>query len=395
VTTYAIEAAAINAAAGNAAFNAQQRLAAMLTAAARVDVAPNAAELAGFMLNLMLPHGGVAASFVPNVQQRAALQALVGPLPGAAAAIAGWWPDANSFFLGAGALRFVNFNRALVAFQLVIRIADTKYIAQKTHPLCGPVVLMESFARQYPADYVAYVCGLALNAAGLIRTGAGAKTIVLQADSNLLTKQPNHGHIAQADYIALASLRDQGHAFIHTPYRSVFTNQVLEGGTTAGTLCRWMTQAGYANVADHTITRTKNLVTKMMFFDRDVRDTVGEGLMRANIANAQAALAGHSVFLAIAGNLAHTALNHQLPAAAGGGPRRDSKFYTVFGGHWVTLLAVNFVAAVPPGPGVVAARGGVQFHIRTWGEETNAAALITIPWSKVGNWYRGYVQGTP
>ena len=54
----------------------------------------------------------------------------------------------------------------------------------------------------------------------------------------------------------------------------------------------------------------------------------------------------------------------------------------------------NFVAAVSHEPDMLG-RGGVQFHIRTWSQETDAVELITMPWSKVGNWYRGFVYARP
>ena len=404
MTTYAAEAGAMAVAAANLAFTPRQRLTAILTAAHRVDAAPTVMELINFMTLLLrappappvvAPIGGgpapvvppPVAALVPTPAQTAALTTLVGPI-GGVGGIAGWFPHDASFFSGAGALRFRNFNRRLIAFQLIIRVADPKYIDQGTHPLCGPVVLMEAFARNYPAEYVAYVIGMALNGAGMVRFAGGAKVISLQADSNIFGKHSNHAHIPEADYIALASLRDQGHWLIHTPYRSSFTNRMIEGATTAGTLMRWMTDGGYANVEDLTLTRMRNAATKLMFFSTGVRDSVGESLMRANLNTAINRMAlGRSVFMAVAGNLAHYALNRQ--------GHRDAMYMTAFGGHWVTLLNVNFVAAVAPGAGVAANRGGVQFEIRTWTEETDAANLVTVPWSKVGNWYRGFVSGTP
>ena len=395
MTLFAAEVNAMTTAAAKLADTPAQRRHAILGCARRVHVAPSAAQLEVFIKLLFIPPapptggGAQVAAFVPTQLQLPALVALVGPLSTPASmAHAGWWPDPNSFFeLTGPPLLFRNFSRKLIAFQLIIRVMDSKFIDQGTHSLCGPVVLMEAFARNHPAAYVAYVCGLALNGTGAVQFTGGAKTITLPTDSNIFGKQSIHTEIPEADYIALASLRDQGFWLFHTPYRSHFTNQMIQGATTASTLVGWMRDAGYTNIENRTVTRVLNAVTNLAV-GQHARDSVGESLMRNSVATAAQRIAqGHSVFMAVAGNLATYALGRT--------DHRDAKLVTAFAGHWVTLLSVNIVATVPPGPGVVATRGGVQFEIRTWTKDSDTTNLETVPWSKVGNWYRGFVCGTP
>lgn len=206
---------------------------------------------------------------------------------------------------------------------------------------------------------------------GQIKTNGGTRTVQLKPSSTLLKSEPNHNEIAEADYIALASLRDQGQWVIHTPYESRYTIRMLEGGTMAMTLARWLEEAGYQNVKDPTISRSKNLMAKMMLAPQ-ARSAYGKWEMEKNVNNAINELtAGRTVFLCVATNFANFAL--QKP--------RDSWYVQSFAGHWATLLAGQIQPT------------GVDFSIRTWGEET--AAPITMPWSKVGNWYRGYISATP
>lgn len=362
------------------------RLNAALVLARVVDQPPLHAEVAEFLDLLLSPPvvlGPAPAlgappvappppAWTPTLQQQNALNSIVG-LPGGLSVMGVPLYNVGGFLNTAGPLIFVNFDRILVALQLIIRVADPNRIEQATHSVCGPLVLMESFARNYPQQYADYVIGLCTNRTGIIQTAGGAKTIHLHGNSNLLTANPPHAEIRQADYVALGSLRDQGQWLIHTPYESVFTNQMLEGATMAMTLCRWLEDAGYHNVADHTVSRAKNLVAKMMPHLGGARASYGDWVMRNNVQQAINELAaGKTVFVCCASNLAHFAL---------GRIHRDSTTWQAFGGHWITLLTA------------VIGANGVDFTIRTWGQET--AAVVPMPWTKVGNWYRGFVCATP
>jgi hypothetical protein len=145
----------------------------------------------------------------------------------------------------------------MIALQLIVRIADYKYIQQRNHPLCGPVSFMHDIARRDPKQYAQYVIDLAQTRQGSI----GNLAVTVSVDSGLLNRHANPAHIKEADYIALASLRDADNVFA---YRSAVTNRTMEGASMPGDIVKWMTAAGYTNVQDqsHTLWRMCGLLLK-------------------------------------------------------------------------------------------------------------------------------------
>lgn len=98
------------------------------------------------------------ATWVPSNRQRDALFAILGA-PGQPVQSAQGTKPYPPYDVG-GLLNvnretvwFKKLHRGLIALQLVIRVADPKRIEQKQHPLCGPTVLIKSFARNYPEEY--------------------------------------------------------------------------------------------------------------------------------------------------------------------------------------------------------------------------------------------------
>ena len=97
------------------------------------------------------------------------------------------------------------------------------------------------------------------------------------------------------------------------------------------------------------------------------RQAFAQQTMLPNVQTMQNRLtAGYTVIMCASANLAHMAL---------GEATRDS------GAHAI------FVKAVAVGP------NGVSFTIVSWGQEVKNA--VTIPWSKLGSWYQGFVCGQP
>ena len=178
------------------------------------------------------------------------------------------------------------------------------------------------------------------------------------------SSRPNE--IAAADYIALASLRDSANLL---PYRARFTDGDAEGSTSPSEIIAWMRDAGFQNVENHTHLswRVAGMLPKAQ------RQTFGQQTVRQHVQMMQNRLtAGSTVIMCAAGSLAHMAL---------GEAERDSKFMRVFGAH-VTLVKAVVVGA-----------NGVDFTLVSWGKEVQNA--VTIPWSKLGSWYQGFVCGEP
>ena len=165
----------------------------------------------------------------PSVIQDLALKKVVGIKVGAG--YQGIYRRMGGFLHGGGALPWVHFSRELVALQLIVRIADYKYIHQANHSLCGPVTFIQGVAQRDPAEYVDFVIDLATQRRGTIHN----RTVHVRAGSALLHKHAHPNSIKAADYIALASLRDSANLF---PYRSRVTNTDLEGSDEPRRDCR-------------------------------------------------------------------------------------------------------------------------------------------------------------
>ena len=314
---------------------------AMLDIASKVGAAPTVNQVEQLYDDLVM-YGNLS-----DVHKRA-LEKVVGSQAGAG--------YQGGFLHGGGPLPWVNFSRELIALQLIVRIADYKYIQQKNHELCGPVTFMQGVARRDPVEYVNFVIGLATQRRGTI----GNRKIKVRAGSALLHKQPNPNSIEEADYIALASLRDNANIF---PYRSRFTSSATEGMTTPGEIVAWMRDAGFRNVEDHTHGGWP-LAGMLM---KAHRQAFAQRTMQQNVQTMDNRLtAGHTVIMCAAANLAHMALGQNTRTS---------------GAH-ATLVK-----------GVAVRQDGITFSIVTWGQEVTNR--VTIPWSKLGSWYQGFVCGQP
>lgn len=316
---------------------------ALLDSANGVDTDPTVAEVERYFDTLV-------TYWKPRVVHVFALTKVVGTKAGAA--------YQGGFLHGGGPLPWVHFSRELIALQLIIRIADYKYIDQASHPLCGPVTFMQSVARRDPAEYVDFVIDLATQR----RAAIGNRTVHVRAGSALLHKHPHPTNIKAADYIALASLRDSANLF---PYRG----RDAQGSTAIGEIVAWMREAGFQNVEDHTHLSWRVVGMRL----KAHRQAFAQQTMLPNVQTMDNRLtAGYTVIMCGAGNLANMALEQ---------PTQDSALERAFGAH---VMLVKGLAVRPD---------GVTFSIVSWGEEVKNR--VTIPWSKLGSWYQGFVCGQP
>jgi hypothetical protein len=269
-----------------------------------------------------------------------------------------------------GPLAFVNMDRLMVGLQLVTRIIDHNRIQQKQHSLCGPVSLMHDFAKRDPAGYVDYVIGLAENRRGYI----GNHKVKIRKGSNILTKTVyRYGtdiHIQEADYIAMASLRDAASLL---PYRAMLTSTMLQGATGSAQVKSWMEDMGFSKIHDRTLTRLWAPVAKAINVEQTFKTHVDGAKKQVD--------KGRVVILCSAGQLTQ----HQLGQTIGKG-FSDRLLGAYLGGHWMLCRGVEFDTQ------------GVRFALDSWGESSDSAgigAVPQLPWSKVTSWYRGYVSGQP
>ncbi|WP_198088171.1 hypothetical protein [Variovorax sp. E3] len=329
----------------------QEKLEVLLDLASNVDAPPSIDEVCAFV-DLLENY------WRPSLQEQQALDRVVGSrrsVPG---------PYDGGFLQGQSALPWRHFSRESIALQLVVRIADYKHIEQKNHPLCGPVTFMHSIARRNIEEYVLYVTGLAENRKGDL----GPHTVKVKSNSNLLGMPRSQGEnqIREADYIALASLREGRNLFA---YRSDLTNRTLEGMSSTAAMKQWMRDAGYRNVEDHAHHEWRLNGLRM----KADRTNVGRNVMRPHLQKLQQRLDnGYTVMLVAADSLADMARGKDYSQSA---------LMRVLGGHFMLALSVDV------------SHDGAKFGLVTWGKEI--PANVEIPWSKVASWYRGFVCGQP
>lgn len=333
---------------------------ALLRAGADVDTAPTAREVEQYSRRLLRNQ-----RWVPGPEAAAALDLVIGVRPDPVAQPRTY---VGGFLRANAALPWRHFCRELIALQLIVRIADHRYIEQHHHSLCGPVTFMHDIAKRTPRDYAAYVIGLAENRRGTL----GGMTVKVRSGSALLGKRPNSTpgspRIREADYIALASLRD-GSSIL--AYRSPFTSTMLQGATSTADMVRWMSDTGYRQVEDHSHInswRLRGLLVKAH------RTSVGQNSVAPHLNTMrQKRNAGHTIMMCAAGNLANTALGRGW---------RDDMTMRVFGSHFMLVNAVDVTA------------DGAIFDLVTWGLDSSEQR-VEIPWSKLASWYGGFVSGLP
>jgi len=332
----------------------------LLRAGADVDTVPTADEVEQYSRRL-LRNG----RWVPSAEAAAALDLVIGVRPDPQNQPHSYQ---GGFLRGNAALPWRHFSRERIALQLIVRIADYRYIEQQHHSLCGPVTFMHDIAKRTPQAYAAYVIGLAENRRGPL----GQMTVKVKSGSSLLGKRinsaPGSPRICEADYIALASLRDGSNILA---YRSPFTHTMLEGATSPVDMVRWMRDTGYQHVEDHSHMgswRLRGLLIKAH------RTSVGQNAVGPHLNQMRHKRnAGHTVMMCAAGSLANMALGRSL---------RDDMTMRVFGGHFMLVNSVDVTA------------NGAIFDLVTWGRDSSENR-IEIPWSKLASWYGGFVSGLP
>lgn len=292
--------------------------------------------------------------------------------------------DAGEFIDRGTNLAFVNMNRLVIGAQLIARVIDYNRIQQRGHSLCGPVTLMHDFARREPVGYVRYVIGLAEDRRGHMQLLGGNPNVVkVKRRSNILTYSVRRAggniHIVEADYIALASVRESASLL---PYRAPLTSTMLQGATTVSEMKNWMEEMGYSNVADHTLSNTWTVAASAANLHPKIANELQAKFANhiTGALNELHSLHPRVIFL----NAAEKLAQHQVYAGVvSTGPKAAAK--TFFGSHWMLCRDIESSPAQ-----------GVRFALDSWGWSSRIGGRNPwLPWNKVIRWYRGYISGTP
>ncbi len=153
-----------------------------------------------------------------------------------------------------GPQAFARMSRTRVAKDLLARIMQPWLINQRNTQMCGPASVLFAFASRNPVAYVQFV----INLFELGKARLGQLAIEPSDDCRAALPKPmaGGGVIADADWIPLASLRDNSNVFLsveNTTSASKFWSG-LEGITTASQIIDWFESAGFTIAADEAST---------------------------------------------------------------------------------------------------------------------------------------------
>ena len=151
----------------------------------------------------------------------------------------------DEFRMRLGGSPFAGVDRDTVARELEQRVDRPWLINQVNMNLCGPAVFMFSLASSNPVAYVQFVIDL-------FETGhARLNDLEIIPGTDCLQNARSSERAAQADWIALASIRDQFNTFLDYEGPGAWL-EGLAGLTMADRLAEWFRKAGFSPVEDET-----------------------------------------------------------------------------------------------------------------------------------------------
>lgn len=146
----------------------------------------------------------------------------------------------TEFAARTGAPAFPFLDRQTITDQLAERVAAPGKIDQGSSSLCGPTSLIFHLAHDRPADYVQFVIDLFENGS------ASINDFHIAPGDDMRNYDPAENDIADADWIALAAIRDSTNLFFN--YQSVHNE--FAGITLPGELANWYGEVGYEDVRE-------------------------------------------------------------------------------------------------------------------------------------------------
>jgi hypothetical protein len=258
---------------------------------------------------------------------------------------------------------FAHINRNVLCFQLALRVRRPKIIDQDETTLCGPVAIVVDVAKRDPVRYVRTVIQL-------FKTGH-ANWGSVELEPGLLIRNGFKNLTPEADYIILASVRGTAAIIIQEPtLRNIFTL------TKPGALCKFLTDAGYADVIDRsflqlsTPLKVLDAITPHPLFG-EAHFSMDQGVKSLRQAQLEIE-GGRIVIMNAAGTLSHI-VGYTQPAVAAAGPIEADAT------HWTLLRKLR----IDP--------NNVFVRLVTWG----GARERTLAKNVFLSYYCGYVSGTP
>jgi hypothetical protein len=240
------------------------------------------------------------------------------------------------------------------AFQLALRVREPRLINQQKTNLCGPNAMVIQFDKRSPMQYT-------LLALDLYQKGKGYLD-KLEIEPDLEIRAGICQDLPEADYVVLGSLRNSG-AILYED--GMVRNIGLL--TKPGVLCKWLAEAGYTDVQDHTFfdlpfyAKPIDLITKgSVHGPRDPGFQEGEAnlrLLEQKLAN------GYQVVMNAEAQLSQDLVDNDLTARDGGG--RSNAMATHW--TWINKITLTGTGVTPPKIPLI------KFY--TWGDSYTRANL--------------------
>lgn len=144
---------------------------------------------------------------------------------------------------------FTHINPDHLSHQLKARVHDPDVIAQQGSSWCGPAAFLRSFARDDPAAYAHLIVDLVLFGRAVFRGGPHS-AVALHPHPDIMTYSFSRTKIQDADWVGLATLRDQ------LRQKNTTVGKLFQEGTYPSDIMRYYKEFGYSDVSDWTSQRS-------------------------------------------------------------------------------------------------------------------------------------------
>lgn len=242
-------------------------------------------------------------------------------------------------------LKFKNFNRPLLALQMMMRVLDPRFINQRDEQVCGVNAFVHNITLFNPMKYVRMVSELAATGVCDLKEFAGKEGVLrVEVTEGVANKESSDGSdIRDADHIILNGIRSSKNAIVGYRNEGSELAKQLFGVTTHNEIKRWMKQAGYHHVQNIPV-HERAAIKQLNLLIKD----------------------GYMVGLAGTGSLANYILNPEE-----GAPDSQNLVQRFMDGHFFIIRDIDFDKDTDM----------VHVRIMTWGEE-KSASIPFAEWKK-------------
>ncbi|MCW8470739.1 hypothetical protein OQJ19_08740 [Fluoribacter gormanii] len=251
----------------------------------------------------------------------------------------------DNFLNNMDPLKFKNFDRNLLALQMMIRVLDPRYINQRDEQVCGVNAFVHNIALFNPLKYVQIVSEIASKGVCDLKEFAGKEGLLrIEVTESVANKKSDQGDtIRDVDHVILNGIRSSENSIARYSEEGAELAKQLFGVTTHQEINRWMKQAGYHHVQNIPI-HNREAVKQLQLLIQD----------------------GYKVGFAGTGSLASYILDPDE-----GEPERQNLIQRFMDGHFFIIRNIDYDEQ----------NDMVNVRIMTWGREESASIPFDV-WKK-------------